>query len=122
MPSHQAARFNLALVRLSQERPQEAQRLAQDILTKDPQDASAHNLRGLALLAQKQYAQAAQAFEAASQADPRHAQALYNLGGVCAGQLQNSDCARQAFRRFLELEPQGPRADKARAWLQRHGQ
>ncbi|MBI5521366.1 MAG: tetratricopeptide repeat protein [Desulfarculus sp.] len=122
MPDHQAARFNLALVRLAQDRPQEAQRLTQEVLAKEPQDAAAHNLRGLALLAQKQYAQAGQAFEAASQADPRHAQALYNLGGVCAGQLQNNACAGQAFRRFLELEPQGPRADKARAWLGRHGQ
>lgn len=121
-PEHQGARFNLALVRLAQERPQEAQRLAQEILAKSPQDAPAHNLRGQALLAQRQYAQAAQAFEAATQADSRHAQAHYNLGGVCAGQLQNTGCAGQAFRRFLELEPQGARADKARAWLQRHGQ
>ncbi|MFH1059570.1 MAG: tetratricopeptide repeat protein [Pseudomonadota bacterium] len=121
MPSHAAARFNLALVLLAQNQAAQAMPLIEALLEQDAQDATVLNLKGQALLQQGQPLPASQAFEAATQADPDHAQAFYNLGGVCANQLKNHDCARQAFARFLELEPRGPRADKVRAWLLRPG-
>lgn len=121
MPSHAAARFNLALVLLGQQQAAQALPLIEHLLEQNPQDAAALNLKGQALLQQGRPLPASQAFEAATQADPDHAQAFYNLGGVCANQLKNHDCARQAFARFLELEPQGPRAEKIRAWLLRPG-
>ncbi|MCA1989407.1 MAG: tetratricopeptide repeat protein [Desulfarculus sp.] len=120
-PDLEAARFNLALVRLRQDRPAEALTLAEAICEAHPQDPAALNLRGTIQLRLDRPAQARRDFQAAIQAGPGHAQAHYNLGGVCAGHFKDTACAREAFQRYLELEPSGPRADKARAWLIRQG-
>lgn len=120
-PDLEAARFNLALVRLGQNRPAEALALAETICQAQPQDPAALNLRGTVLLRLERPAQARRDFQAAIQAGPGHAQAHYNLGGVCATHFKDAVCAREAFQRFLELEPSGSRADKARTWLIRQG-
>jgi tetratricopeptide (TPR) repeat protein len=120
-PGDQASRFNLALVRLAQKRFAEALRLVETLLAADPNDAAAHNLKGLALAGLGRLHQARSAYQAALKADPEHVPALYNLGVLCATRLKDTPCARQAFRRFLELEPKGKRAEKVQAWLVRHG-
>lgn len=120
-PALEAARFNLALVMLAQDRDAEALAQADQLCRDNPRDPAAHNLRGLALMKLGRHAQAREAFSQAALAGPDHAQAHFNLGAVCANHLKDLDCARRAFQRFLELEPQGERADKAKAWLARRG-
>jgi len=120
-PALEPARFNLALVMLAQDRDAEALAQADQICRDNPRDPAAQNLRGLALMKLGRHAQAREAFGQAALAGPDHAQAHFNLGAVCANHLKDLDCARRAFQRFLELEPQGERADKARAWLARRG-
>ncbi len=120
-PGDQASRFNLALVRLAQKRFAEALRLVNTLLAANPHDAAAHNLKGLALAGLGRLHQAQAAYQAALKADPKHVPALYNLGVLCATRLKDVPCARQAFRRFLDLEPKGKRAEKVERWLVRHG-
>ena len=87
----------------------------------DPRDASALNLRGQVQQEQGRLPQARQSFEASTKANPQAAQAFYNLGALCAGQLEDLACAKAAFSRFVELEPSGPRSQKIRDWLARQG-
>ncbi len=49
--------------------------------------------------------------------DPESAVAYWNLGMVYATGLDNVTSARQAFKRFLQLEPDGNEASQAREWL-----
>ncbi len=79
--------------------------LAEVICEAHLQDPTALNLRGTIQLRLDRPAQARQDFLAAIQAGPGHAQAHYNLGGVCAGHFKDTACAREAFQRYLELEP-----------------
>lgn len=121
-PQDTAALFNLALLLKRQGQAGEAEQELSRLLALDPGDAAAHNLRGQVLQEQKRYAQARESYLAATKADPRHAQAFFNLGALCASQLGDPACARGAFIRFLELEPSGPRTAKVREWLARQGQ
>ena len=104
-----------------QNQPEQAQRLAAEVLTVNPGDAPALNLMGLALKAQKQYKKAAQQYQAAIKADPKYAQAYYNQGALYATELNDKTRAYIAFKKFLALEPQGPRADKVRQWIRSNG-
>ncbi len=121
-PGDLQARFNLALVRLMLGQATEAQHLAEQVLAASPRDPAALNLRGLALKAQGRYQEAVQAYQAAIEADPRYAQAYYNLGALYAGKLKDKPRAYMAFKRFLEMEPQGPRADKVKEWILKSGE
>lgn len=53
-------------------------------------------------------------FKKANQVDPRHIQSLYNLGVVYRYDLQDFVSAREAWKRYLEISPTGPSADKIR--------
>ncbi len=121
-PGDLQARFNLALVRLMLGQAAEAQHLAEQVLAARPRDPSALNLQGLALKAQGRYQQAVRAYRAAIEADPNYAQAYYNLGALYAGKLKDKPRAYLAFKRFLELEPRGPRADKVKEWILKSGE
>ncbi len=116
-PGNAAARFNLALARLELGEPRAAEEELKRLLAANPQDAPALNLLGLALKAQERDQAAAAAFERAQAAAPEQPGPVYNLGALCATRLQDPECAIRSFHRFLALEPEGARADKARAWL-----
>lgn len=56
-------------------------------------------------------------FQKAIEINPNHVQSLYNLGVVYRYDLQNLAKARQAWSRYLELNPSGPGADQVRREL-----
>lgn len=114
-------RFNLAILYRRNHEPVLAQEQLRDLLSLTPRDCSALNLLGLCLRDQQKYSEAAQAFRAAIKVDPKAARAYFNLGALCAQSLDDPACARQAFQQFLQLEPQGRRADHVRSWLASNG-
>ncbi len=120
-PKSQSVRFDLALVRFRQKRYAQAEELAAQVARARPGDAAALNLLGLTQAAQKRRQEARASYQAALAADPEHVPALFNLGVLCATELDDAPCAREAFQRFLSLEPNSARAEKVRAWLVRHG-
>lgn len=53
-------------------------------------------------------------FTRAHEIDPAHATSFYNLGVVYRYDLQDFDKAREAWTRFLEINPTGPGSDRVR--------
>ena len=53
-------------------------------------------------------------FTRAHEIDPSHATSFYNLGVVYRYDLQDFDKAREAWTRFLEINPSGPGSDRVR--------
>jgi tetratricopeptide (TPR) repeat protein len=54
-------------------------------------------------------------FNRALEINPRHQQALFNLGVVYRYDLQDYDKARETWSRYLEINPSGPGSDQVRA-------
>lgn len=59
-------------------------------------------------------------FQKVLTADPTHGIAIFNVGIVYSSQ-QQADSARVYLKRYLELEPDGPAAPTAKAYLQELG-
>ena len=56
-------------------------------------------------------------FNKANALNPDHPQSLYNLGIVYRDGLQDTDKAKEAWTRYLQVVPSGPGADKVRTML-----
>lgn len=72
-----------------------------------PSDPSAHFQLGLVLAKQEQWAEAAAAFDAASERDPSLAYAHY-YGGLMHYRANRTDRMAIHFEQFLKLAPQAP--------------
>jgi len=57
-------------------------------------------------------------FTRANEIDPAHATSMYNLGVIYRYDLQDFAKARQAWTRFLEINPTGPGSDRVRQDLE----
>ncbi len=64
------------------------------------------------------YDKAVKAFEQAAKVDQTHAQSLFNLGVVYRYDLQDFAKAKEAWQRYLQINPTGPGADQVRAELE----
>ena len=69
--------------------------------------AEAHYVRGLALSAQQNFAEAAAAFQKATELDPNWALAHYNAG-IAFSKAKRPDQTATHFQTFLRLAPQAP--------------
>jgi tetratricopeptide (TPR) repeat protein len=92
-----------AALRLAQDRPDQAQSLAQKVLERDPTDTRAHLLLGRALLVQGQYARALSEIESA-QTREGHAEVEMWLGQALEYNARPND-ARGHYTRALALDP-----------------
>jgi tetratricopeptide (TPR) repeat protein len=92
-----------AALRLAQDRPEQAQSLAQKILERDPTDTRAHLLLGRALLVQGQYARALSEIESARTREGDAEVELW-LGQALEYNARPND-ARAHYTRALELDP-----------------
>ncbi|NCC23703.1 MAG: tetratricopeptide repeat protein [Deltaproteobacteria bacterium] len=119
-PGDEVAMFNLALIRLREGHPDQTRGHVQRLLELHPKDPMAWELQGLAQRATGAYLDAAHSFRMAISLDPALAGPFFNLGVLCAVHLMDISCARDSFSSFLNLEPQGARADQVRAWLLDH--
>ncbi len=69
--------------------------------------AEAHFQRGLALSAQQNFGEAANAFQKATELDPNWANAHYNAG-IAFSKAKRPDQTATHFQAFLKLAPQAP--------------
>lgn len=75
--------------------------LFSDAVVKTPQSGEVHNNLGNAYLLRGDYAKAFTEYEKTIQINPRHPQALYNLG-LCCSHLGRMDKAIEYYRAFLQ--------------------
>ena len=119
-PADDVALFNLSLISLREAEHDNALTTIRKLLEYHPQDAPGWNLQGQILRAKGQFQDAADSFRTAVDIDSEYAGAYFNLGVLCAENLADTECAREAFTSFLRLEPEGQRASQVRNWIDRN--
>jgi tetratricopeptide (TPR) repeat protein len=105
------AALNLGLVDRATDEPEKALKRFDDLLARDPANASALMNRGLVLRDLKRDDEARAAFQAALKARPNHATALFNLGRLEASQKRHKE-AMEAFEQALAVDPRN-----IKSWL-----
>jgi tetratricopeptide (TPR) repeat protein len=90
------------------------------ILNEDAGHIRTRVLVGRAYLRQKQYDSAAEQFDAALVTRPDYPEALYFLGQA-SEKKGNTEKALASYKRYLEVAPGGPRADRLQDWIITHG-
>jgi len=90
------------------------------VLNEDPGHIRTRVLLGRAYLRQKSYDNAIEQFEAALVTRPDFPEALYFLGQGSEKKGAN-DKATSSYKRYLDVAPSGPRAERLRDWLITHG-
>jgi len=87
-------------------------------LALDPNDANVLTDQGVMYRKLGWYDKAIANFKQANTVDPAHLQSVYNLWVVYRQDLQDLDGAKKAIERYLEINPNGPKAAELRADLQ----
>lgn len=82
----------------------------------DREAAEAHRNRGVELMREQKYREAAEELEQAIRADPKDAYAHYYLG-MANSRLKKKDLMIKHFQIFLELAPEAPEAERVRSLL-----
>jgi len=83
----------------------------------DPNDPDILTDQGVMFRRLGWFDRAVENFVKANKLDPSHAQSLYNLGIVYRYDLNDPEKARQAWTRYLEINPSGPGSDNIRREL-----
>ncbi|MCX6356620.1 MAG: outer membrane protein assembly factor BamD, partial [Candidatus Aureabacteria bacterium] len=86
-------------------------------VTLAPSSPVAHHRLGLAQGELGDYDAARRQFEEAIKADPSFAPAYFSLGKLCQSALGDRAAAAGYWKRYLELAPDDPQAEKIREWL-----
>ncbi len=119
-PPFSPARFNLAFILYKEKQHLKALKHLENILTIHHDDANTNLLQGLILKNKGKGSKAKQAFERALTIEPDNYRALYNIGALCASKLDDTNCARQAFNRYIIVAPQDNRHASIVSWLNKH--
>lgn len=103
-PGSLHASYVLAIIARTEGRAEEAVPYVQKVLAKDPKDLGANVTLGQVYLQTRQYAEAAQAFRTAAEAEPYNVSAAYNLGVALtrAGQREEGLVAMQRFQKLRD--------------------
>ncbi|BCR05430.1 hypothetical protein DESUT3_24990 [Desulfuromonas versatilis] len=80
----------------------------------DPNDPNVLTDQGVMFRSLGWFDRAIENFSKANQLNPSHHQSLFNLGIVYRYDLQDLQKAREAWTRYLEVNPSGPGADQIR--------
>jgi cytochrome c-type biogenesis protein CcmH/NrfG len=83
-----------------------------------PDDPNVLTDQGVMFRRMGQYDRAIDNFSKAATLDPTHAQSIYNLGVVYRYDLQDFPKAKEAWSKFMALNPSGPAAEQVRAEMQ----
>jgi tetratricopeptide (TPR) repeat protein len=84
----------------------------------DPNDPNILTDQGVMFRRLGWYDRAVENFTKASELDPSHRQSLYNLGIVYRYDLQDFAKAKEAWGKYLELDPTGTGADQVRTEME----
>ncbi len=110
------AHYNLGVVFRATGRPAEAVAACRLAVELEPDYAAAYNVLGACLVELKQFEEAIEALRTSVAQQPDFADAHYNLG-VALIQAGRPGEARAPFTRYLALRPDGPGAQRVRAFL-----
>jgi tetratricopeptide (TPR) repeat protein len=88
----------------------------------DGNDPNVLTDQGIMFRALGWYDRAITNFSKANALNPGHQQSLYNMGLVYLYDLQQMDKAREAWSRYMALNPTGPAADQVRKFLEGHAE
>lgn len=116
-PSDTAARYNISLILLRQNKMDEALGNINLLLSSLPKDIDALRLKSKIYINKKMYLDAIEPLQKAVGIDPNCAQCFYNMGVIAAVNLNDLKLARYSFNRFLLLKKEGPRAENIKRWL-----
>lgn len=83
-----------------------------------PDDPNVLTDQGIMFRRMGWYDRAIENFNKAAVLDPTHSQCLYNLGVVYRYDLQDFPKAKEAWSRFLALNPSGPAAEQVRSEME----
>jgi tetratricopeptide (TPR) repeat protein len=112
-------RYKAALIQFQEGGVDAALRECVKILNEDPGHFRTRVLLGRIYLRQKSYDNAIEQLEGALVTGPDYPEALYFLGQA-AERRGSAERASVSYSRYLEVAPQGPRAERLREWLQGH--
>jgi len=116
-PENRGAWVDLGNAYYDSGQPMEAVKAYGEALKLDPNDPNVLTDQGVMYRRLGMYQRAADNFAQAHRVDPTHAQSLYNLGVVYRYDLKDLAKAREAWKKFLALQPVGPQADHVRGEL-----
>lgn len=85
----------------------------------DPNDPAVLTDQGVMFRRLGWYDRAVDNFRKAQEIDPSHLQSLFNLGVVYRYDLQDPAKAREAWTRYLQINPSGPGSDQIRAEMEK---
>jgi len=117
-PSNRQAWVKLGHNYFDSDQPMKAIEAYAKALELDGQDADVLTDQGIMFRRVGWYDRAIDNFVKAGEVDPNHAQSLYNLGIVYRYDVQDFAKAKEAWTRFLVLNPTGSGADQIRRELQ----
>lgn len=117
-PSNRHAWVELGNAYFDSDMPTKAVEAYNKALELDPNDPNVLTDQGVMFRRLGWYDRAIDNFTKASKIDPSNYQSLYNLGVVYRYDLQDFAKAKEAWNRYLELNPVGPGPDQVRAELE----
>jgi tetratricopeptide (TPR) repeat protein len=116
-PTMANAHYNLGLVFRARNDLAKARSALQQALTLSPDMADARYMLALVLRDLHESEAALTELKALLDKHPQYAPAYHALGQIHKESPARLNLAKQAFRRYLELAPNGPSAREARNWL-----
>lgn len=116
-PSSYDAAFNMGLIMAEQGNWLAASQSYEEALAIDPEAVSARYNLAVALRQLDYPVDAGRELERILQSNPNEAKALLGLANLHAQRFKQPRLARQYYLRFLEADPQHPKASEVRFWL-----
>lgn len=116
-PSSYDAAFNMGLIMAEQGNWLAASQSYEEALAIDPEAVSARYNLAVALRQLDYPVDAGHELERILQSNPNEAKALLGLANLHAQRFKQPRLARQYYLRFLEADPQHPKAPEVRFWL-----
>lgn len=117
-PSNRNAWVQLGHNYFDSDQPMEAIEAYNKALEVEPDDSDVLTDQGIMFRRIGWFDKAVENFQKASQLNPSHAQSLYNLGVTYRYDLADFAKAKEAWSKFLVLNPTGAGADRVRAELE----
>lgn len=117
-PENRRAWVTLGNTYFNAKQPQLAIEAYDRALALDPNDANVLTDQGTMYRWLMMYDQAIANYKKASAIDPTHLNSIFNTWVVARQDLQDIDEAKQAIERYLQVAPNGPKAEMLRADLQ----
>ncbi|MEJ2698708.1 MAG: tetratricopeptide repeat protein [Desulfuromonadales bacterium] len=113
-PGNHSAWVELGNTYYDSDQPKKAVDAYKKALELSPDDPDVLTDQGVMFRRLGWFDQAVENFTKANQLDPTHIQSLYNLGIVYRYDLKDLQKAKEAWSKYLKLNPSGPGADEVR--------